>query len=460
MSAEGGSSPLLLLLKATSKQAIDEFLCACNVERELLKGPGAARIADLAASFGITEVEATQLQQAGANLVTEAVYRRAADAEKIATLFGDLPETEEAQQLQKLLGRVLLHRYEQFRAESLALGGVSTMPKLNQMSWQVYRKPAANGSSVAVPAMLLSLVLGEGPGKAAKEVNVEMSKEQLEAMLASLSKVKEQARALGASHSQHTCRLPAIVLAVKKPAAKAKAAGAAGSGFGKAGSSLAVASGPTPEQLLKKAMQAYDDIEVLKNMQNKAEVGASVKEILEGGCQAFPSLRKVPRETIEYAFESLDSFEKHVYEGLQGRSERRADAARTLGIESGASMKEIKMAHRKFMQQLHPDMFIGDEAGAAKASEQMHKVQEAYQELGGGQGSANAGSFYQRIGGKARVDFSGALSKEALAPLGKPRPEQEVPYDNGGWRVGVTPMATGVTQEFVTRNVVRSSSKD
>lgn len=336
---------------------------------------------------------------------------------------------------------------------------------------------------------------------------------------------------VGLRVQQHTCRLPAIVLAVKKPAAKAKAAGAAGSGFGKAGSSLAVASGPTPEQLLKKAMQAYDDIEVLKNMQNKAEgeelldgdeaaaspaaatdveadsrvsvtkyavtirsaapdakefcdwvpvallafacsgganpnslvpsaVGASVKEILEGGCQAFPSLRKVPRETIEYAFESLDSFEKHVYEGLQGRSERRADAARTLGIESGASMKEIKMAHRKFMQQLHPDMFIGDEAGAAKASEQMHKVQEAYQELGGGQGSANAGSFYQRIGGKARVDFSGALSKEALAPLGKPRPEQEVPYDNGGWRVGVTPMATGVTQEFVTRNVVRSSSKD
>ena len=201
LSEQGGSSPLLLLLKATSKQAIDDFLCACNVERELLKGPGAARIADLAASFGITEAEATQLQQAGANLVTEAVYRRAADAEKIATLFGDLPETEEAQQLQKLLGRVLLHRYEQFRAESLALGGVSTMPKLNQMSWQVYRKPATNGSSVAVPAMLLSLVLGEGPGKAAREVNVEMSKEQLEAMLASLSKVKEQARALGASHS-------------------------------------------------------------------------------------------------------------------------------------------------------------------------------------------------------------------------------------------------------------------
>jgi hypothetical protein len=53
-------------------------------------------------------------------------------------------------------------RDEHVRAESLTLGGVSTMPKLNQMSWQVYRKPAANGSSIAVPVMLLSLVLGEG----------------------------------------------------------------------------------------------------------------------------------------------------------------------------------------------------------------------------------------------------------------------------------------------------------
>jgi hypothetical protein len=65
MSEQGGSSPLLLLLKATSKQAIDDFLCACNVERELLKGPGAARIADLAASFGITEAEAKEAAAGG-----------------------------------------------------------------------------------------------------------------------------------------------------------------------------------------------------------------------------------------------------------------------------------------------------------------------------------------------------------------------------------------------------------
>lgn len=185
-------------------------------------------------------------------------------------------------------------------------------------------------------------------------------------------------------------------------------------------------------------------------------VGATIREILEGGCQAFPSLRKVGRETLEYSFEPLDSFETHVFDGLQGRSDRRKEAAKTLGIESSASAAEVKKAHRKLMQQLHPDMFIGDEKGAEKANERMLEVQEAYGELGGGQGSANQGSFYERIGGKARVDFSGALAKEALAPIGKPRPEQDVAYEKGGWRAGVIPMSTSITQEFVTRNLVRS----
>ena len=69
------------------------------------------------------------------------------------------------------------------------------------------------------------------------------------------------------------------------------------------------------------------------------------------------------------------------------------------------------------MQQLHPDMFVGDEEGAAKANERMLEVQEAYGELGGGQGTGTSGSFYERIGGKARVDFSGKIEKEALKTL-------------------------------------------
>mmetsp|Transcript_45310 Transcript_45310/g.118938 ORF Transcript_45310/g.118938 Transcript_45310/m.118938 type:complete len:199 (-) Transcript_45310:520-1116(-) len=186
-------SPLLLLLKASSKHAIDDFLCACAIERELLKGPGDARLSDIASSLGITLSEATQLQRAGAELINEAVYLRVASAEQVAELFAAFPETAEAGQLKALLARVILHRMEEWRTASVALGGVSSMPKLDQVSWQVYRKAAAGGS-VAVPAMLLSLTLGEGAAgtNGGREVNIEMSKEQLEAMLASLSKVKEQ----------------------------------------------------------------------------------------------------------------------------------------------------------------------------------------------------------------------------------------------------------------------------
>ena len=83
----------------------------------------------------------------------------------------------------------------------------------------------------------------------------------------------------------------------------------------------------------------------------------------EAGAQAYPVLRKAAPQSIEYAFETADSFEQHVYEGLLGRPERRAEAAKTLGIEVGASPGEVKKAHRGFMKTLHPDMFVGDEAG-------------------------------------------------------------------------------------------------
>lgn len=187
-------------------------------------------------------------------------------------------------------------------------------------------------------------------------------------------------------------------------------------------------------------------------------LGASVKEVLEGGSQAQPALRKVGRETFEYAYEPLDSFETHVYEGLQGRGERRSEAAETLGVAADASAGDVKKAHRRLMMELHPDRFVGDEDGAAAAQARMLEVQEAYSELGGGQGSAS-GSFYASIGGKARVSFSGLLAKEALAPLGKPRPAQEAPLEGGGWRVGIMPMQTSITREFVTRNLMRSKDE-
>jgi len=186
-------------------------------------------------------------------------------------------------------------------------------------------------------------------------------------------------------------------------------------------------------------------------------VGVLCREVYEAAAQGFPVLRKAPPQSIEYAFEPFNSFETQVYDGLLGRPEKRAAAAKVLGIEPSASPAELKKAHRGFMMKLHPDRFAGDEEGAAAAQVQMLEVQNAYETLGGGMGGAH-GSWYAAIGGKGRVDFSGPLTKEQLGPLGKPRLAQEMDLNCGGWRAGIYPLEPEVTKEFVTRNIIRATS--
>lgn len=183
-------------------------------------------------------------------------------------------------------------------------------------------------------------------------------------------------------------------------------------------------------------------------------IGASVREILEAGCSSTSVLRKAPRTNIQYAYEPLDSYNTHVFEGLFNRGERKAKALAELDVEDGASPAEVKKAHRKLMMTLHPDRFVGDAAGAAAANERMIRVQRAYEELGGGKGSATSG--YAAIGGKGRVDFSGPLSKDLLGPLGKTRSEQQMPIELQGWRCGVYPLQPSVCQEFTLRNIMAS----
>ena len=65
-------------------------------------------------------------------------------------------------------------------------------------------------------------------------------------------------------------------------------------------------------------------------------LGASAICLFEAGCQAYPTLRKLPRESFEYAYEPLDAFQKLVYESIPHRYERRAKAAQVLGCKSTA----------------------------------------------------------------------------------------------------------------------------
>ena len=59
-------------------------------------------------------------------------------------------------------------------------------------------------------------------------------------------------------------------------------------------------------------------------------VGSLCREVYEAGAQAFPALRKAPVQSIEYAFETIDSFETHVCDGLLGRTPAHAPLHRSL----------------------------------------------------------------------------------------------------------------------------------
>ena len=59
-------------------------------------------------------------------------------------------------------------------------------------------------------------------------------------------------------------------------------------------------------------------------------VGSLCREVYEAGAQAFPVLRKAPVQSIEYAFETIDSFETHVCDGLLGRTPAHAPLHRSL----------------------------------------------------------------------------------------------------------------------------------
>jgi hypothetical protein len=175
---------LLALLSAPSKSAVDEFLCCCAAEREQLRPPDAERFGQIAATFGgLSLADAKRLQKAGVELVTKLVYLRAG-ADGVMALLGEGFHAD----LAALIGKVAAHRVEAWRAESLSFGGVSSMPRLEHANWQVYRKPAA-----ASPTVLLSLGLEGGASSGgARVADVEMSKEQLEALCLSLGKVKQQ----------------------------------------------------------------------------------------------------------------------------------------------------------------------------------------------------------------------------------------------------------------------------
>ena len=198
------ANALLVLLEAPSKQSVDAFFCSCFAERDAAGSPDRARVAAIVETLSLSDPEkAAPLQRAALVLIRLVLYS-GASPEQTAAFF----PAEFHSSLQALTTKVLQFHKDEWRAESLAAGGVTTMPRLESTSWQVYRRPTPS-EHIGHPALLLGLQVRDAPGGTATEtgsgsgaggggaggqrtVEVEMTKEQLNSMLDGLSKIKEQ----------------------------------------------------------------------------------------------------------------------------------------------------------------------------------------------------------------------------------------------------------------------------
>jgi len=171
-----------------------------------------------------------------------------------------------------------------------------------------------------------------------------------------------------------------------------------------------------------------------------AAIGASSKPILIAASRLFPEIKNLNQKTLEFAFEPVNDFFEHVIEIGPVQEEKVKACMATLKVNS-TDRDEVESAYHKMKARLH-------EKGAVKA--QFDYLEGAYRLL-----SRSSSSFYESLGGSKRHEFSGALTSEALGPLGKLRPEQEMPLDGDGWQAGVSPLDSDTaeaSQVFYDRN--------
>ncbi|GFH54827.1 hypothetical protein CTEN210_11303 [Chaetoceros tenuissimus] len=184
------------------------------------------------------------------------------------------------------------------------------------------------------------------------------------------------------------------------------------------------------------------------------------REISYLGTLAASIFKSIPRSSIEYAAEPLDSFYKFVYEDIiEGKNEdssnentmSKAEARKVLELEEGCNdASEIKAAYRKLSFKLHPDRLVGkdiSEEESKQAAIDFAKVKLAYESMSSGVrgDSTSAGkSWYESLGGRARTDFG----KLTLLPMA----DAKEAFEKGKYESAVAGLLPDTVMAFVTRN--------
>jgi hypothetical protein len=215
----------------------------------------------------------------------------------------------------------------------------------------------------------------------------------------------------------------------------------------------------------------------------RAAVSYYCREIYFAATLATPALKSLPRNNVEYSYEPVDSWIRHVYEDvIEGKvSDSYVDGAtgvkvdmtkskarEVLGLEAGCTDASlIKRAYKKESMACHPDRFVTSTMNNGVSKEEVEEytkrfglVKMAYDALNsgirdeqnnniaaavdapiiGGQRS----SWYESLGGKQRTDFVGPIDLMSM--------DEANSLCNKAFRSAVIGLDPDLTNAFVLRN--------
>lgn len=193
-------------------------------------------------------------------------------------------------------------------------------------------------------------------------------------------------------------------------------------------------------------------------------ISACRRELSHVAAGGAPVFATIARNELQYSVESIDSFDKFVYNDvMNGKSKQNPEdkmtkvvARQTLGLitvdgeaapAADISKVDIKQAYRRLSFELHPDRFEGTIEECENAKVRFGRVQLAYETLTSGIRAGEGGlSWYESLGGRARTGFVGPID---LLPL--TLAEEHLQRHNA--EIAVAGLDPTVVQSFVARNL-------
>ena len=213
----------------------------------------------------------------------------------------------------------------------------------------------------------------------------------------------------------------------------------------------------------------------------RAAVSYYCREIYFAATIATPALKSLPRNNVEYSYEPVDSWIRHVYEDvIEGKVSdsyvdgttgvkvdmTKSKAREVLGLEAGCTDASlIKRAYKKESMACHPDRFVSTTNNGVKKEEveeytkRFGLVKMAYDALNSGirdentniaaavdttMASLQRSSWYESLGGKQRTDFVGPIDLMSM--------DEANSLCNKAFRSAVIGLDPDLTNAFVLRN--------